>query len=104
SMNWSPRLIAAESSFYDGYSSIGPLASTAMAVSSDCLNPGTSVSSLPANLRELMDGYAKVEKINNMLIFAHADNLILELVKYAIEKYHSVDPDAIKTAMEGIDC
>lgn len=103
SMNWSPRVVAGETSFYDGYSSIGSLGSTAMAVSSDCLNPGTSVSSLPANLRQLMDGYAKVEKINNMLIFAHADNVILELVKYAIEKYHSVDPDAIKTAMEGID-
>jgi len=103
SLNWSPRLIAGETAFYDGYSSLGNLAGTSMAVSSDCLNAGTQVSALPQNLRTLMDGYAGIEKINNMLIFAHADSVLLELVRYAIEKYHSTSPDAIKTAMEGIN-
>jgi hypothetical protein len=103
SLNWTPRVLSAETAFYDGYSSLGSLASTALAVSSDCLNPGTKVASLPADLRELMNGYGKIEKINNMLIFVHADSVLLELVRYAIMKYDSVDPNAIKKAMEGID-
>ena len=51
-----------------------------------------------------MDAYvAAVGNISpNMLIYDHADSVPLELLKYAIEKYHSVDPNAIKQAMEGI--
>jgi ABC-type branched-subunit amino acid transport system substrate-binding protein len=103
SLNWTPRVMAAETAFYDGYSSLGNLASTAMSVSSDCLDPGTQVSALPSSVQQLMASYGKIEQINNMLIFVHADNVLLEIVKYAIEKYHSVAPDAIKAAMDGID-
>jgi ABC-type branched-subunit amino acid transport system substrate-binding protein len=103
SMNWTPKVLAAEDAFYDGYSSLGSLASTALAVSSDCLNPGTQISSLPAGVQQLMASFGKVEQINNMLIFVHADDVLLEIVKYAIEKYHSDSPDAIRAAMDGID-
>ena len=103
SLNWAPKVMAGETAFYDGYSSLGSLAGSAMAVSSDCLDPGTQVSSLPAGVRQLMAGYGKIESINNMLIFVHADNVLLELVRYAIAKYNSVDPSAITAAMNGID-
>lgn len=102
SLDWSPQILATEDAFYDGYTSLGSLAPTALAVSSDCLSPGTQISSLPQSVQTLMKEYSPVETINNMLIFVHADNVLLELVKYAIEKYDSVDPDAIRKAMEGI--
>jgi ABC-type branched-subunit amino acid transport system substrate-binding protein len=103
SLNWTPKVLAAETAFYDGYSSLGDLASTALSVTSDCLDPGTQVSSLPADVRELMAGYGKIEQINNMLIFVHADSVLLDIVKYAIEKYNSVAPSAIVAAMNGIN-
>jgi ABC-type branched-subunit amino acid transport system substrate-binding protein len=103
SLNWTPKVMAAETAFYDGYSSLGNLAGTALAVSSDCLDPGTQVSSLPAGVRQLMASYGKIESINNMLIFVHADDVLLEIVRYAIAKYNSDSASAITAAMNSID-
>ena len=98
---WSPPIVTS-GSFYDGYSSMGNLATKAY-------NPGTDC--VPANhapyakaVTDLMDAYVgAVGNISpNMLIYIHTDSMQLELLKYAIEKYHSTDPNAIKQALEGI--
>ena len=55
-----------------------------------------------AKLTELLDAYAGVfgATSTNYLVFAQYDSLSPELLKLAIEKNHSIDPDAIKNALE----
>jgi ABC-type branched-subunit amino acid transport system substrate-binding protein len=98
---WSPPIVTT-GSFYDGYSSMGSLLSHAWSPSTDCVQPTHAPYS--QTVTTIMDAYvAAVGNISpNMLIYDHADSVPLELVKYAIEKYHSTDPNAIKQALEGV--
>jgi branched-chain amino acid transport system substrate-binding protein len=98
---WSPPIVTS-GSFYDGYSSLGNLLPHIWTPSFDCINANDPPFS--QTVTTIMNAYvAAVGNISpNMLIYDHADSVPLELVKYAIEKYHSTDPKAINQAMEGI--
>jgi ABC-type branched-subunit amino acid transport system substrate-binding protein len=102
SAGWSPKILTSAGAWYDGFSAMGALASTSVAPYTECVTPNH-----PAFTHEqttLMDGYAGIFGASsvNYLTFVSTDNVPLELLKYAIEKYHSVDPNAIKQALEGI--
>lgn len=100
--NFSPQLLVSAGAWYDGFTAMGPLANTAVAPYDDCAD---SVSqTFPAGVTSLMDQYAAGTggAAVNYLTFVQTDTVPLEILKYAIEKYHSVDPNAIKTAIEGI--
>jgi ABC-type branched-subunit amino acid transport system substrate-binding protein len=98
---WTPPIVTS-GSFYDGYSSMGSLLAKTWTPSTDCVQAGHAPFS--KTVTNIMDAYvAAVGNISpNMLIYDHADSVPLELLKYAVEKYHSTDPNAIKQALEGI--
>jgi len=102
SANYSPKFMVSGSAFYDGYSGMGPLADIAVTVTTHCSTPGHPP--FPKALTDPMDGYASVFGTTsvNYILFDTSDNGPLELLKLAIEKNHSTDPDAIKQAMENL--
>ena len=98
---WAPTILTS-GGFYDGYTSMGDLATKAYTPATDCVLANHAPYS--KTVTDLMDGYvAAVGNASpNMLIYIHTDSIQLELLKYAIEKYHSTDPNAIKQALESI--
>ena len=100
--NWSPKFYTYASAFYDGYSGMGALADIAVTVTTNCSTPGHAP--FPKVLTDPMDGYASVFGTTsvNYILFYTSDNAPLELLKLAVEKYHSTDPDAIKQAIENL--
>jgi ABC-type branched-subunit amino acid transport system substrate-binding protein len=102
SASWSPKFMVSASAFYDGYSGMGPLADIGVTVTTHCSPPGHPP--FPKALTDPMDGYASVfgNTSVNYILFDTSDNGPLELLKLAIEKNHSIDPDAIKNGMETI--
>src|SRR3954451_6897919 len=99
---WSPKILTVASAFYDGFSAMGPLADNAVVITTHCTTPGHPA--FPKALTDPMDGYATVfgTTSTNYILFDTSDNGPLELLKLAIEKNHSTDPDAIKQAMENL--
>ena len=79
---------------------MGDLANNAIAGYEDCVKPGHPA--FPKELTDLMDGYAGVfgATSTNYLTFVQSDSIAPELFKKAAEKFHSIDPDAIKEALE----
>ena len=98
--SWYPPLLTSEDAYYSGYSSLGQLAATAVAPASDCI-PGAS-SPIPSPVTQLMTAYVNgLGNISvNMLIFVNTDTMVLELADYAINKYHSTSPAAIRSALQ----
>jgi ABC-type branched-subunit amino acid transport system substrate-binding protein len=99
---WSPPIMATAGAWYDGFNGMGPLATKAVASYYDCADSASQT--WPADVAALMGKYSAATGglITNYLTFVNTDTVSLELLKYAIEKYNSVDPTAIKTALEGI--
>ena len=79
---------------------MGTLADTAVTLSTNCVDQNHPP--LDPTVTSAMDDYATVFGTTtiNYLIYVMTDNGPLELLKKAIEKYHSVDPAAIKQALE----
>jgi len=102
SSGWSPKILTSAGAWYDGFSGMGPLANNAVAGYEDCVKTGHPP--YPADLTGLMDGYAGVFGATsvNYLTFVQSDSNAPELLKLAIEKNHSIDPDAIKNALENL--
>jgi ABC-type branched-subunit amino acid transport system substrate-binding protein len=100
SANWSPKILANAGAFYDGYSGMGPLANNAVAGYYNCVKANHSA--YPPELTGLMDAYGSVFGASsvNYLVFVQGDSVAFEMLKKAIEKVHSIDPDAIKQALE----
>jgi ABC-type branched-subunit amino acid transport system substrate-binding protein len=100
--SWSPPLLAAAGAWYDGFNGMGPLATKAVASYYDCADSASQT--WPADVAGLMGQYSAATggAFTNYLTFVNTDTVALELLKYAIEKYNSVDPNAIKAAIEGI--
>jgi branched-chain amino acid transport system substrate-binding protein len=100
--SWSPAILTSPGAFYDGFNSMGPLATKGVVPYVDCVAPGHAP--FQKTLTDLMDAYMSVPGTStiNLLAQPSYDSAPLELLKYAIEKNHSVDPDAIKQAMEGM--
>jgi branched-chain amino acid transport system substrate-binding protein len=97
---WSPKIFVGAGVWYDGFSGMGPLATNAVTSYLDCVKPGHPP--FPATLTSLLDAYAQTMGSDsvNYLTYVNSDIVSPELLKLAIEKHHSVDPDAIKDAME----
>jgi branched-chain amino acid transport system substrate-binding protein len=100
SANWSPKILTSAGAWYDGFSGMGNLANNAIAGYEDCVKPNHAP--YPKDLTDLMDAYAGIfgATSTNYLTFVQSDSVAPELAKKAIEKFHSVDPDAIKEALE----
>jgi ABC-type branched-subunit amino acid transport system substrate-binding protein len=97
---WAPKIFVPAGAFYDGYSGMGPLADSTVVVTTHCAKPGHPP--FPKVLTDPMDGYAGVFGTTsiNYILFVTTDNGPVELLKRAVEKNHSIDPDAIKNGME----
>jgi branched-chain amino acid transport system substrate-binding protein len=102
SASFSPQILAAAGAWYDGFNAMGPLADTATALYYDCAD--TVAQTFPASTVALMNQYAAVsgDAAVNYLTFVGTDTVPLEMLKYAIEKNHSTDPNAIKAGLESI--
>ena len=100
--NWSPNILTTPGAWYDGYSAMGNLATTATTPTDLCVVQGHPP--FAETLTSLMNGYAALfgASSTNYLSFAMNDSAPLQLLKLAIGKYHSVDPGAIKTALDNM--
>jgi branched-chain amino acid transport system substrate-binding protein len=100
SAGWSPRMMVEAGGWYDGFSSMGALANNATATYLNCVQPNHAP--FPTDLTNLMAGYAGVFGTTsvNYLTFVQSDSNAPELFKLAVEKNHSISPDAIKSALE----
>jgi ABC-type branched-subunit amino acid transport system substrate-binding protein len=100
--SFSPQILTSPGAFYDGYNAMGPLADKGVVYYVDCVQP--SHAPFEKTLTDLMDAYHAVPGTStiNLLAQPSYDSAPMEILKYAIEKYHSVDPDAIKQAIEGM--
>jgi hypothetical protein len=100
SANWSPKILTTAGAFYDGYSGMGPLANNAVTGYYTCVKANHAP--YAPELTGLMDAYGSVFGTSsvNYLTFVQAISVPFEILKKAIEKVHSIDPDAIKQALE----
>jgi branched-chain amino acid transport system substrate-binding protein len=100
--SFTPQVIASAGAWYDGFSGMGSLANTAVAPYYDCAPASTTT--FPASTTALMAQYAAAsgDAAVNYLTYVATDSVPLEMLKDAIEKYHSTDPNAIKAAMESM--
>ena len=81
----------------------GTLVNKAVSAYSACAD--TAGQTWPPDVAALQAAYNKATGgfSTNYMTYVISDSIPLELLKVAIEKYHSVDPAAIKKAMEGIN-
>ncbi len=103
SANWSPTILASAGAWYSGFDSMGPLTAKANAYYYNCANTATQTFTPVQN--QLMAAYAKgtdYPAFVNYLTSMATDSVPLEMMNYAINKYHSTAPAAIKKALEGI--
>lgn len=100
--SFSPQVMASAGAWYDGFNGMGSLADTATALYYTCADSASQT--FPASTTSLMSQYAAgtADLAVNYLTFVVTDTVPLEMLKYAIEKYHSLDPNAIKAGMESI--
>jgi ABC-type branched-subunit amino acid transport system substrate-binding protein len=98
--NWSPKILTSAAAWYDGYDAMGDLATNGVAYYVTCVK--SDHPPFTKELSDLMDGYASVfgSSSVNYLTFVSNDSAPLELFAAAAEKTHSIDPDAIKSAIE----
>lgn len=103
SMGWSPNIVGDLAAFYFEYTAMGSLANNAF-------SPAWwgSIPSHPT-LPQTISGYMSLIKPLNppnypgLLISANVGLDKVLLVKYAVEKYNSVDPNAMKQALETLN-
>lgn len=100
--NWSPTILASAGAWYDGFSAMGSLATNAYAPYVDCATSPSETFS--ATQESLFAGYSAVTDAyeTNYLTFIASDSVPVYILAYAIEKYDSTAPAAIKKAIEGI--
>ena len=100
---WSPNILSTAGAWYDGFTGMGPLVNKAVAYYNACADSASQT--WPADVASLMSQYSKATggASTNYLTYVISDSIPLELFKYAIEKYHSTDPAAIKQALEGLN-
>jgi branched-chain amino acid transport system substrate-binding protein len=99
---WSPNILSSAGAWYDGFSAMGPLVANATATYVDCA-PSPSTTFSPEQ-QQLFQGYSDATDgfSINYLTFIASDSIPVELLAYAINKYNTLDPAAIKKAIEGI--
>jgi branched-chain amino acid transport system substrate-binding protein len=96
-LGWSPPTVGTYSLLYSGVTSLGALAKTTFFSCGVGVDSGAAPD--PGLLKLVQENNTKIAKLpTNAGSLWSAD--ALQLFKAAIEKNHSVDPDAIKSAME----
>jgi ABC-type branched-subunit amino acid transport system substrate-binding protein len=103
SANWSPNILASAGAWYSGFDSMGSLTAKASAYYYNCADTATQTFTPVQN--QLMTAYSQgtnYPAFVNYLTSMATDSIPLEMLNYAITKYHSTDPAAIKKALEGI--
>jgi ABC-type branched-subunit amino acid transport system substrate-binding protein len=102
SANWSPAILSYSGAWYDGFTAMGDLASKAYTPFSACANSATQT--FTPEQKNLMGQYSAATGGTsvNYLVYVAVDSVAVDLMAYAIDKYHSTDPRAIKQALEGI--
>ena len=103
SANWSPTILASAGAWYSGFDSMGSLTAKASAYYYNCADTATQTFTPVQN--QLMAAYSQgtnYPSFVNYLTSMATDSVPLEILNYAITKYHSTDPAAIKKAIEGI--
>jgi branched-chain amino acid transport system substrate-binding protein len=98
--NWSPKILTSAGAWYDGFDAMGALGTNAVTAYYTCAKPGHAP--FTPELKGMMDAYSTVFGTTsiNYLTYVSSDNSPLELLKTAVEKNHSIDPDAIKNGLE----
>jgi branched-chain amino acid transport system substrate-binding protein len=99
---WSPSILTTPGAWSSGFDAIGSLVSKAHIFYYACA--ASPAQTFTSQQNELMDAYGTATgnaEVNN-LQFISTDVVPLEMLDYAITKYHSTSPAAIKTAIEGI--
>jgi ABC-type branched-subunit amino acid transport system substrate-binding protein len=99
--NWNPKILTSAGAWYDGFDAMGDLATNAVAAYYTCVK--TNHPPFTKQLTDLMDAYATVFGTTsiNYLTYVSSDSVPLELFAAAAEKTHSIDPDAITSAITG---
>ncbi len=97
--NWNPKVLTSAGAWYDGFDAMGDLANTAVAGYYTCVTANHPPFS--SQLTDLMTAYATVFGTTsiNYLTYVTSDSVPLELFAAAAEKTHSIDPDAITSAI-----
>ncbi|HLG92308.1 MAG TPA: ABC transporter substrate-binding protein [Acidimicrobiales bacterium] len=98
-IGWSPPIVTTAAAYIVGYSSLGSLAATTYSNCSVALQPGQEPDAPSTALLQAVSAKTGVNPNLTAAIIYNDDLLIL---KYAIEKTRTLDPDAIKSAIEGI--
>jgi ABC-type branched-subunit amino acid transport system substrate-binding protein len=99
---WNPNIMVGAGAFYDAFTGMGNLVNNAVVITTHCTTPGHPP--FPKALTDPMDGYVRVFGTTsvNYILYDTSNNGPLELLKQAIEKNHSIDPDAIKQGLESL--
>jgi len=102
SANLSPKILMAPAAFYDGFDAMGNLASDAFVFFSMCAKDAEHT--YPAQMVEIMESsYANSgPSWKNYPVGAAGSVGPLLVLKAAIEKIHSVDPDGLKQAIDSL--
>jgi hypothetical protein len=89
--------------WYQGFDAMGSLANTGVSLYDNCVTQGHAPFS--KELTDAMDLYVNVfgSAYPNFLTFVNTDNVPLEMLKTAIEKNHSLDPNGIKQVLESMN-
>lgn len=99
SANWSPVIVTGESAYFDGLTSVtSQLQPNSYTTCLDGLPNGTK---LPANVKSALN-LINPDNIPDQLTALQSNITSLEILKAAIEKNHSIDPDAIKAGIESL--
>lgn len=103
SANFSPNILANPGAWYNAFQSMGSLANNAYAFYYNCA-PSVNTAFTPQQT-QLMQAYSDATQdpvyVNYLTSFA-TDSIPLELLNYAATKEHSIAPDAIKAALNGL--
>jgi branched-chain amino acid transport system substrate-binding protein len=96
-LNWAPKTVGTYSLLYSGRTSLGDLAAnTFFSCGIGVANGGTPDPGLDALVQKSNTAFGKIP--TNAGGIWSVDSI--RILKAAIEKYHSLDPDAIKSAIE----
>jgi branched-chain amino acid transport system substrate-binding protein len=100
--NWTPAILASAGVWYDGLNAMGSL--EANAVSNYVMCASSANETFTSEQMTLFDQYntATGGFAVNYLTFIANDSVPFYEMAYAINKYHSLDHNAIKKALEGI--
>jgi ABC-type branched-subunit amino acid transport system substrate-binding protein len=102
-MGWSPNIVGDLAAFYFEYDAMGSLASNAYSPAWWGSIP--NYPTLPANILNYMNIIKPLNPPNypGLLISANVGLDKVLMVKYAVEKYHSVNSDAMKRGLETLN-